>query len=39
MGWGDKNEEEVRYFISLLPSISAPWMEYEEIEDLTEKER
>lgn len=27
---GDKNEEEVCYYIFLLPSISAPWMEIEE---------
>lgn len=31
--WGDKSEEGVRYFISLLPSISGPWMEIEEIEE------
>jgi hypothetical protein len=31
--WDDRNEEGVRCFISLLPSISAPWVENEEIEE------
>ena len=37
---GDKeNEEGARYFISLLPSISASWVESEEIEERPHGER
>jgi hypothetical protein len=37
--WWDKNEEGVRHFIALLSSISASWMENEEIEERPQGER